>query len=85
VRHHQLLLYGTSPIVNNAVVWINLIVRRHGHRTWVQQSKVKLTHTRFSCSIRLPSAWRRVHATLEILYKGGNTYRLTKLHRTLLI
>ncbi len=85
VQHGRLLLYGTSPVVNNAVVWITLTAHRHGHRPWTVQSKVRLTRPRFRCSIRLPSGWRRVRATLETLYKGGTAYRLTRLDRIVLI
>jgi hypothetical protein len=85
IHHHELLLYGTGPRTSSAVVWITLTAHRHNARKWTAQSRIRLTRERFRCSIRLPSRWQHVHATLEILYKGGTTYRLTRIRKILLI
>lgn len=84
IRHHKLLLYGTTPNITSTAVWITLSAHRHSHHPWTVRRKVKLA-PHFHYSISLPYAWRNVRATLEILYKGGGTYRLTRIYRILLI
>ncbi len=85
VQHGELRLFGTSPILARAVVRITLAGQQHRHHPRAVQSTVKLNRPHFRCSIRLPSAWRHVRANIEILYRGGTTYRLTAIHRTVLV
>jgi hypothetical protein len=84
VRHGELRLSGTSPVLTRAVVRITLTTNKHGLRPRKVQSTVRLTR-HFRCAIRLPSVWRHVRATIEVLYRGSTTYRLTIIHRIILV
>lgn len=82
----ELIVYGNSHHISHIVINIILAVHRHRHHyPLIIRSRASLTYPHFRCSIRLPTELRHVHATLEIFYKGGAAYRLTKLRKTLLI